>query len=118
MFRAWSSFPRPFLTLLHLIHRWVQVQQQLETSYLAVSTASVDTLWQTIAGAMQFECEPLKDKPSHPTFSQRDPEGFQQDGNILAGRSRLTHGLQSQRLASSRPPRAHSLFSSSTSAEE
>jgi hypothetical protein len=33
---------------MQLIQHWVQVQQQLEKSYLAVSSASVDVLWQTI----------------------------------------------------------------------
>lgn len=58
MFRQWS-FPRPFLSLLQLIHRWVQVQQRLEKSYLIVSTASVDTLWQTIVDLADVSWHPL-----------------------------------------------------------
>ncbi len=58
MFRAWS-FPRPFLTLMQLIQRWVQVQQQLEKSYLAVSSASVDVLWQTIMNLADVSWHPL-----------------------------------------------------------
>ncbi|MBW4460785.1 MAG: SRPBCC family protein [Nodosilinea sp. WJT8-NPBG4] len=54
-----ERFPRPFLTLLHLIHRWVQVQQQLEKSYLIVSTASVETLWQTIMNLADVSWHPL-----------------------------------------------------------
>nr|WP_313898172.1 SRPBCC family protein [Nodosilinea sp. LEGE 07298] len=58
MFRAWS-FPRPFLTLMQLIQHWVQVQQQLEKSYLAVSSASVDVLWQTIMNLADVSWHPL-----------------------------------------------------------
>lgn len=58
MFRAWS-FPRPFLTLMQLIHHWVKVQQQLEKSYLTVSTAPVDVLWQTIMNLADVSWHPL-----------------------------------------------------------
>ncbi|MGF1566885.1 MAG: SRPBCC family protein [Nodosilinea sp.] len=58
MFKPWS-FPRPFLSLLQLIHRWVQVQRQLEKSYLTVSTASVDTLWQTMMNLTDVSWHPL-----------------------------------------------------------
>lgn len=56
--RVWP-FPRPFLTLMHLIQRWVQVQRQLEKSYLAVSSASVDVLWQTIMNLADVSWHPL-----------------------------------------------------------
>nr|WP_255527036.1 SRPBCC family protein [Nodosilinea sp. LEGE 07088] len=58
MFRTWS-FPRPFITLMRLIHHWVQVQRQLEKSYLTVSTASVDTLWQLIMDLTDVSWHPL-----------------------------------------------------------
>jgi hypothetical protein len=58
MFRTWA-FPRPFLTFMHLIQRWVQVQQQLEKSYLTVSSASVDVLWQTIMNLADVSWHPL-----------------------------------------------------------
>ncbi len=58
MFKAWA-FPRPFLTLMHLIQRWVQVQRQLEKSYLTVSSASVDVLWQTIMDLADVSWHPL-----------------------------------------------------------
>jgi hypothetical protein len=58
MFREWS-FPRPFLSLMNLIHQWVQVQRRLEKSYRTVSTASVDTLWQTINNLADVSWHPL-----------------------------------------------------------
>ncbi len=58
MFREWS-FPRPFLSLLHLIQQWVRVQQRLEKSYRIVSSASVDTLWQTINNLADVSWHPL-----------------------------------------------------------
>ena len=39
MFRAWSV-PRPFLTLMHLIHHWVQVQQKLEKLATVIVSAT------------------------------------------------------------------------------
>lgn len=63
MFRTWSpqdwSFPRPFLSLMQIIQRWVQVQQRLEKSYRIVSTASVETLWQTINNLADVSWHPL-----------------------------------------------------------
>ncbi len=63
IFRAWSpqewSFPRPFLSLMQIIQRWVQVQQQLEKSYRIVSTASVESLWQTINNLADVSWHPL-----------------------------------------------------------
>ncbi|QQE64575.1 polyketide cyclase/dehydrase and lipid transport protein [Leptolyngbya sp. BL0902] len=63
IFRAWLpqawSFPRPFLSLMQVIQRWVQVQQRLEKSYRIVSTASVDALWQTINNLADVSWHPL-----------------------------------------------------------
>jgi hypothetical protein len=56
--KEWS-FPRPFISLLQLIQRWIQVQQQLEKSYRAVSTASIDTLWQTMMNLADVSWHPL-----------------------------------------------------------
>ena len=63
IFRTWPSqgwsFPRPFLSLMQIIQRWVQVQQRLEKSYRIVSTASVETLWQTINNLADVSWHPL-----------------------------------------------------------
>jgi len=56
--REWY-FPRPFLSLLQLIQHWIRVQQQLEKSYRAVSTASIDTLWQTMMNLTDVSWHPL-----------------------------------------------------------
>jgi hypothetical protein len=59
MFSKEWSFPRPFLSLLQLIQHWIRVQQQLEKSYRAVSTASIDTLWQTMMNLTDVSWHPL-----------------------------------------------------------
>jgi hypothetical protein len=70
IFRAWSSqersFPRPFLSLMQIIQRWVQVQQRLEKSYRIVSTASVETLWQTINNLADVSWHPLLSSTNAP----------------------------------------------------
>jgi hypothetical protein len=58
MSKEWS-FPRPFLSFMHLIHQWIQVQQRLEKSYRAVSSASVDTLWHTMVNLADVSWHPL-----------------------------------------------------------
>jgi hypothetical protein len=59
LFRAGWSFPQPFLSLLQLIQHWIQVQQRLEKSYRAVSTASIDTLWQTMMNLADVSWHPF-----------------------------------------------------------
>lgn len=58
MFREWS-FPRPFLSLMQVIQQWVWVQQRLEKSYRIVSSASVESLWQTINNLADVSWHPL-----------------------------------------------------------
>lgn len=63
IFRAWSSreqsLPRLCGSLMQWIQRWVPVQQCLEQSYRIVSTASVETLWQTINNLADVSWHPL-----------------------------------------------------------
>jgi hypothetical protein len=59
-------FPRPFLSFLHLVKHWVQVQQRLEKSYLAVSTAPIDTLWQTMMNLADVSWHPLLSSTNAP----------------------------------------------------
>ncbi len=65
MFRE-RTFPRPFLSFLQLVKHWVRVQQRLEKSYLAVSTASVDTLWQTMMNLADVSWHPLLSSTNAP----------------------------------------------------
>lgn len=63
MFRVWPpqgwGFPRLFVSLMQIIQHWVQVQQRPEKSYRIVSTASVETLWQTINNLADVSWHPL-----------------------------------------------------------
>jgi hypothetical protein len=58
LFKDWS-FPKPFLSLMNLIHQWIRVQQHLEKSYRTVSSASIDTLWHTMMNLADVSWHPL-----------------------------------------------------------
>lgn len=72
MFREWS-FPRPFLSLMQVIQRWVWVQQRLEKSYRIVSSASVDSLWHTINNLADVSWHPLLTSTNAPRGLQPKP---------------------------------------------